>query len=204
MSDVMKKLLMTVLRDRNTTIAAFRHAAGQLAAIIAAEAANFMACKQVDLVTPIAPATGLVLQHNIVLVPILRSGLVLLPAFLRNFERATVGCVGLRRDEVTAIPKLYYKNLPPMKKTDEVIVLDPMIATGGSAVAALEILVNDGVPEEKILFAAVISAPQGLAHIRARFPRITITVACEDEDLTPHKFIVPGLGDFGDRYFGTL
>lgn len=199
----MKELLFTTLRDKNTTRGAFRAAAQRLARMLAAQAASHLAKKEVQVQTPLAQASGVVLQNETVLVPILRSGLVLLPAFEEVFPEAGVGFVGLARDEETAQAKEYYRKLPPIPKGADVLVLDPMIATGGSGIAALQMLVDAGVTEKQILFVAVISAPEGLGAIQAAFPNIHMLIAQEDTGLNDEKFIVPGLGDFGDRYFGT-
>ena len=128
----------------------------------------------------------------------------MLPPFLKFFENTKVGFIGLKRDEATAIPKMYYKNLPKISKTDDVIILDPMIATGGSGSKAIEILKENGVAEEKIIFVAIICATPGIEKIKKEHPKVKIICAQEDKELNKVYFIVPGLGDFGDRFFGTL
>jgi len=159
--------------------------------------------KKIQIQTPIDTATGIKLADPIVLVPILRSGITMLHAFTHYFPDASIGVVGLRRDEKTAIAHWYYENLPPLSKKEQVIILDPMIATGGTALETLKKLQEHGVPQEKILFVSMVCAPEGLEAIKAKFDQITIITAAVDDHLNAQKFIVPGLGDFGDRYFGT-
>ena len=199
----MKELLFTILRNKDTSRADFRAAAQRLSGLLAAEAASHLEKKAFSVKTPLGSAEGVALKNDTVLVPILRSGLVLLPAFEDTFPDASVGFVGLVRDEKTAQAKEYYRKLPSIPKGADVIVLDPMIATGGSGIAALQMLSDAGVTQQQILFVAVISAPEGLQAIHKKFPNIHLLIAQEDTGLNKEKFIVPGLGDFGDRYFGT-
>lgn len=200
----MKHILLSILRNKNTNISQYRDASEKLGLILAQETSQFLEKKEETIETPIAKATGIKFKNNIILIPILRSGLVLMNSFLKFYENADVGFVGMKRDEKTAIAKLYYKNLPKISPTDDVIVLDPMIATGGSGTAALEILKEEGIQEDKIIFVAVIASQEGLDCIKNKFPKIKLTVVQTDKELNEQKFIVPGLGDFGDRYFGTL
>lgn len=139
----------------------------------------------------------------VTLIPILRSGLALLTAFLKAFPDATVGFVGMKRDEQTAMPMLYYKNIPVIQPNSQVIILDPMLATGGSATAVLKIITEMGVAQEQIIFVSIISAPEGIDKIKREFPEIKVIIGVQDQGLTKDKFIIPGLGDFGDRFFGT-
>lgn len=201
---LMKDILITTLRNRATTRAEFRHAANRLASLLAHETAALLPHKPIDIMTPIAPFTGTALKNRVVLVPILRSGLALIPAFIDCFADAPIGCVGLKRDEKTAEPHQYYLNMPPIGEHDYVIILDPMIATGGSGSAAIKILKDRGVREDHIIFVAVIASQAGVDQLKKSFPAMTVTVATVDKELTPNHFITPGLGDFGDRYFGTL
>lgn len=177
---------LIILRDRKTTTGAFRKAAHELADVLATEAARRMR------------AVG---AKKVILVPILRAGLALLPAFIEKFPEARVGFIGLKRNEKTLKPKAYYQNIPKVAKGDRVIVLDPMLATGGSAVAGMNALVKEGALEKNILFVGVISAPAGLAKLQKHFPKADTLIAAHDEKLDKKGYIVPGLGDFGDRYF---
>lgn len=202
--DTMIELLMTTLRDKKTTMTEFRAAADKLALILADQAASLLRVTNKPLTTPLnAQTSGTYLADNIVLVPILRSGIALLPAFLHYFPQSRVGFVGLKRDEKTAIAHLYYKNVPKIAPTDQVIVLDPMIATGGSGTATLEIVAQQGIAQEQIIFVGVIAATEGLEQLKQAFPKVRVIVASCDSVLNAAKYIVPGLGDFGDRYFGT-
>ncbi len=174
----------TTLRNKKTKTGEFRKSAHEVARALAREVARHTTSKR------------------IVLVPILRAGLALLPAFLEKFPEASVGFIGLKRDEKTLKPKAYYQNIPKISKTYVVIVLDPMLATGGSAVAGIKTLVNAGAREENIIFVGVISSPEGIANVQDNFPPVRILCAEYDRKLDKKGYIVPGLGDFGDRYFG--
>ncbi len=199
----MKNILITKLRTTTTSRPEFRASAYQLSLIMAHEAGAHLKTKQQAIQTPITSTTGTFLLESIVLIPILRSGLVMLQPFLTFYPDATIGFVGMRRDEKTAVPKLYYQNLPPITKTAQVIILDPMIATGGTAIATLDILKKQGITGNQIIFVGIICSPEGLSAVRAAHPDVTFIVAVTDQGLTPNYFITPGLGDFGDRYFGT-
>lgn len=179
---------LITLRDKKTPTGVFRKAAREIADILAKEVSRRLRGKNKE--------------KNIVLVPVLRAGLALLPAFLEKFPEARVGFIGLKRNEKTFKTKKYYQNFPKISKNGRIVVLDPMLATGGSAVVAIEELINAGAREEHILFVGVISAPEGLANLQKHFSRIDTIIAVHDQKLDKHKYIVPGLGDFGDRYFG--
>ncbi len=139
---------------------------------------------------------------NIVAVSIIRAGDSLLGNFLRLCPHAAVGKVLIQRDEETAKPKLFYSKMPNLRDKC-VILVDPMLATGGSANEAIRILIESGADEEKIYFFNVISCPEGIANMHAQYPKVTIISAEMDAGLNERAFIVPGLGDYGDRYFGT-
>ena len=179
---------LITLRNRKTETGDFRKSADEIAVILAKEAYRRLGKGEAS---------------KVVLVPILRAGLALLPAFLKKFSDARVGFVGLKRNEKTFKPKAYYQNFPKISKTDWVIVLDPMLATGGSARAGIAALMKAGAEEKNIMFVGVISAPEGLANLQKHFPLVDTLIAVHDEKLDTKKYIVPGLGDFGDRYFGT-
>jgi len=175
----------TALRNRKTKTEEFRKSAHEVARTLAKEVARHTK------------------PERIVLVPILRAGLALLPAFIEKFPKASVGFIGLKRNEKTLKPKAYYQNIPKISKNDVVIVLDPMLATGGSAVAGIKTLVKAGAREENIIFVGIISAPEGIANLQKNFPFVQILCAEYDKKLDKNGYIVPGLGDFGDRYFGN-
>lgn len=197
----MKHILLTTLRNRKTKTAEFRKAADDLAMILANETAYYLSEQETTVQTPLAKTTGYKIKDKIILTPILRAGLALLPEFLKTFTDASVGFIGLKRDEKTYKAKLYYKNIPKISLKDNVIILDPMLATGGSLVKAIKILTNSGAKEEKIIYVGVVSAPEGLANLKKYFPKVRTIIAAHDKKLNKDKYIIPGLGDFGDRYF---
>lgn len=199
----MKRALITVLRDRNSTIEQYRQATDQLGTVLAVECDALIPKSTVFVDTPLARTHGVRFKHDVVLVPILRSGLVLLPPFLRFHTHARVGFIGTRRDEKTAKAHLYYSNLPAFSTETPILLLDPMIATGGSASLAIQVLKEAGAHEKQITLIAFIAAPDGLTHIQKNHPEAGIVVAQVDDGLDAHQRIIPGLGDFGDRYFGT-
>jgi len=200
----MKKVLTTILRDKLTPIDQFRYASDHLATQLAYEVASRL-CKEAQTVTtPLGLSHGVKLLNSVVFIPILRAGLALLHPFLKVFPKARVGMVGMERDEETAEARLYYQKLPKIQPEDEVIILDPMLATGGSSIKVFERLTEMGVKEDKITMVCVISAPQGIERIQSKYPESHLYVVEEDEELTSNFLIYPGLGDYGDRYFGTV
>lgn len=198
----MKNALLTILRDKNTPQNQFRNASDKLSELLAAEAAKHIEMQPCIVETPISPAKGCKPKHDVVLIPILRAGIALLPAFMRIFDESRVGFFGIRRDEVSAMPCLYYENLPYIGTHDQVIILDPMLATGGSSIVVLEKLVSRGIDPKLITLVSIIAAPEGVQRVKKFFPETDVLVATVDEKLNAQKFIVPGLGDYGDRYFG--
>ena len=193
--------LLSELRDKNTKRDHFRYVADRLSESLAYEAFDRLPKVEYPLSTPISETKGAKLKNPIVLIPILRSGLAMLYPFLRVFDHAKVGFFGMRRDEKTFDAKLYYENLPDIQKDEDVIILDPMLATGGSAYRALTLLADKGIDCSHLFYVGMVAAPEGLDKIQ-EFP-ITTIIASIDERLNDKKYIVPGLGDFGDRYFGT-
>lgn len=201
--EILENLFLTTLRDERTTRDQFRFAAAGLAEALAHRAIESLKVSMGPIKTPIAETTGFWFKGDVVLIPILRSGLALLPAFVKYFSQSVVGFVGLRRDEKTAIAQLYYCKLPKIKNEDQVIILDPMIATGGTAMQTIQILLDKGINQEQIMFVSVVCAPEGFDKVSKMFPKVKFIVAARDESLNAQKFIIPGLGDFGDRFFGT-
>jgi uracil phosphoribosyltransferase len=200
----MRNTLITILRDKNTGSALFRKTAEKFAYLLAQEAAANIKTKKIRVQTPFTTTSGERLEQEIVLIPILRSGLGFLPAFISYFENVKIGFIGLKRNEKTAVAYEYYRNLPTIKNDDLVIILDPMLATGGSATDALKILAKEGIKQKNILFVSLIAAPEGLNKVKKEFPDVKIIVGIVDKGLNKQKYILPGIGDFGDRYFGTL
>lgn len=199
----MKKSLLTTLRDKHTSSHGFRHATEQLSHLLAGEAGQHVKTIKTTVSTPLMATEGEKLTEKLVIAPILRAGLAMLPAFLRFFPDASVGFFGMRRDEITKKPHLYYQNLPPLSPDHTVIIIDPMIATGGSGALALNVLQEKGVPSENIIYVGIVAAPEGIKKIQATAPKMQLVVAHIDDTLNNDAFIVPGIGDFGDRYFGT-
>ena len=199
----MKDIFLTSLRQASTPMTQFREAAQSLSRILAVEASTLIPAHAIKVQTPIGESAGTMINHRIVLATILRAGLAMLPAFREFFPAAPIGFFGIRRDEKTAEPHLYYQNLPKMTPNDWVLLVDPMLATGGSATVALSKLEESGVNLKQTLLISIISSQRGVDAIRKRFTKVTIITAAIDPALNNHKFIVPGLGDFGDRYFGT-
>ena len=198
----MKEILLTRLRDRNTPCQEFRAAALELAELLAMEATQDISSKRARIETPLSSAAGAVLEGRVVLVSILRAGLVLLPAFIKLFPDAPIGVFGMRRDEKTKTPILYYENIPKLYPTDHLFLLDPMIATGGSLMLALEHL-SVHLSPSRITAIGFLASNPGLQKVKHRFPVVRLITAAEDPELDVNAFIVPGLGDFGDRFFGT-
>lgn len=192
---------LAVLRDRATPHSAFRRALGQAAAIMAVEVARGLAVRRVDLVTPLEPTTGLRLRDEVALVPVLRAGLGMVDGFLRLLPDARVGHVGVHRDEAAHVPVSYYERLPPGLPRAQVYVLDPMLATGGSAVHALRHLRRAGA--RRLELVCLVAAPEGIDAVATAHPDVPIWTAAIDRGLDANAYIRPGLGDAGDRVFGT-
>jgi uracil phosphoribosyltransferase len=189
------------LRDIATAPPAFRRAASRISLLLASEALRSLPTTPATVTTPLGPAEGRVVRTDLVVVPVLRAGLSMLDAVLRLMPSARVGHIGLQRDEETAIASRYYAKLPPGLETCHVLMIDPMLATGGSSVAAIDLIKAAGA--RSIAMACIISAPEGIALLEARHPDVTVYTPVVDRELNAQKFIVPGLGDFGDRLYGT-
>ena len=190
------------LRDKETTPEHFRRAATRISVLLAAEALRDAPYTPVTVQTPIGPAPGRRLKPDIVVVPVLRAGLGMLDAVLELVPDARVGHIGLQRDELTAIASRYYSKLPTRLNNSYVLMIDPMLATGGSAVEALTLLQEAGAVHVRIV--CIVAAPEGIAMVEQHHPDVMIFTPVIDERLNEHKYIVPGLGDFGDRLYGTL
>jgi uracil phosphoribosyltransferase len=194
------KHILTRLRDASTEPAQFRALARQLTLLLAVEATRDLPVREHTVQTPLETTQGHSLAQPIVAVPILRAGLGMLEAITELFTDVRVGYIGLERDETTAVARAYYCKLPPIG-TSRVLLLDPMLATGGSAAQAIEVLLKAGAQD--IVHVCVVAAPEGVRLLNERFPQVRIVAASIDRGLNDRKFIVPGLGDFGDRLYGT-
>jgi uracil phosphoribosyltransferase len=189
------------LRDVRTRPPAFRRAANRISVLLAAEALRDIPAAAATVTTPLGPAEGRVVQTDVVVVPVLRAGLGMLDAILELLPSARVGHIGLQRDEATAIAARYYSKLPSDLAGSYVLMIDPMLATGGSAVAAIDLLKAAGA--QTIRMICIVAAPEGVSLVSRHHPDVIVYAPVIDRELNAHKFIVPGLGDFGDRLYGT-
>ena len=189
------------LRDQRTGPAEFRLSIGRLAVLLAYEATKDLTTHPQKVVTPMCETTAQALDQRVGIVPILRAGLGMVEPVLNLIPDAEVWHLGLYRDEETAQPVEYYSKIPAKVPIDVALIVDPMLATGGSASAAIETLTNRGIPKIKLL--AAIASEEGIASITRAFPDTQIYVCAVDPDLNANKFILPGLGDAGDRIFNT-
>ncbi len=194
------KTLLAALRDKRTPPPLFRVLAKRLALVLCLEATRSVATESVEVETPIATASGERIAQGLVAVPILRAGLGMLEAVTELFPEIPVGYIGLERDHATFEPSLYYSKLPPIEGR-AVLLLDPMLATGGSAAAAAGALFDAGATQVSLL--SVVAAPEGVHHLAQAHPALNVFTAALDDGLNDQAYIVPGLGDFGDRLFGT-
>lgn len=193
---------LTMIRDQQTGTKEFRELVDEIATLMAYEITREMPLTEVEIETPVARATGKVLSgKKLGLVPILRAGLGMVDGILKLIPAAKVGHIGLYRDESSYEPVEYYAKMPDDIEQREMIVIDPMLATGGSASKALQLVKQLGA--KKIQFMCLIAAPEGIDRLTRDHPDVNIYTAAVDERLTPEKYIFPGLGDAGDRMFGT-
>jgi uracil phosphoribosyltransferase len=189
------------LRDADTRPPEFRELVASISRLLLFEATRDLRLAPVPVHTPLAEVTGHRIADRVGLVPVLRAGLGMAEAMLEALPEAAVWHLGLYRDHATLKPVTYYNKLPPKPEMDVGIVLDPMLATGGSAIAAIDILRRAGTP--RVIFAGLIAAPEGVAALQAAHPEVPVFLAALDSHLNEVGYIVPGLGDAGDRQFGT-
>ncbi len=190
------------LRDTRTEPPAFRRAANRISVLLAAEALRDVPSIAGTVTTPLGPASGNVVRGDVVVVPVLRAGLGMLDAVLELLPAARVGHIGLQRDEATAIASKYYSKLPSDLRDSYVLMIDPMLATGGSAVAAIDMMKAAGA--RTIRMICIVAAPDGVALVERQHPDVPVYTPVVDSHLDARKYIVPGLGDFGDRLYGTV
>lgn len=190
------------LRDARTPPERFRQLATRLSIVLATEALRDVPHHAHTVLTPLSPAAGRRLRADVVLVPVLRAGLGMLEGMLELVPQARVGHIGLQRDEQTAAASHYYAKLPPGLAGSFTLMIDPMLATGGSAVAALDLLTKAGARNVRLV--CIVAARDGVRTVERHYPDIEIFTPAVDEELNSRKFIVPGLGDFGDRLYGTM
>jgi uracil phosphoribosyltransferase len=192
---------LTILRNINTNTSDFRSAMKRIATILAYHALKELPLHSFRVETPIRQTTGYDINQEIFVVPIMRAGLTLTDAILQFIPDAKVGHLGMYRDEETHQPVIYYSNIPENIQEAMVLVVDPMLATGGSAEGALTFLKKQ--QAQQLRFISLISAPEGLQFLQNNHPDVPVITAAIDEQLNDDAFIVPGLGDAGDRYFDT-
>jgi uracil phosphoribosyltransferase len=190
------------LRDRDTPFPLFRQALSEAAAILAIEATRDLPLVEGTVQTPLEEAPAQRLGVPVTVVPVLRAGLGMVEGFLRLLPDASVGHLGLRRDEEALVPQGYFERLPPRLGDSICFVLDPMLATGGSAVYALDRMRSAGARDLRLV--CLVAAPEGIAAVHERHPEVPIVAAARDRCLDERGYIRPGLGDAGDRVFGTL
>ena len=194
--------VITHLRDKTTKPATFRTLCYQISLLLAIEATRDLPTEEKIVESPIERVAGRVLTHrSLVVVPILRAGLGMVQPFLDTFPDVSVGYIGLERDHATAVARNYYCKVPPLDERSRVLIVDPMLATGGSAIQAIAALRARGAMNLALL--SIVSAPEGVAAVEEKFPGVPIFTAALDRELNAHRYIVPGLGDFGDRLYGT-
>ncbi len=192
---------LTRLRDRRTGPQEFRRVLSEVAALMLYEATRAFAVAPISVKTPLAQARGCRLRREVVLVPVLRAGLGMLDSILQLIPHARVGFIGLKREETTLRATSYHKSLPADLHPFEVILIDPMLATGGSAVAAMDLLAELGVTQVRMV--NLVAAPEGIRRVHAHYPDLPIFTAAVDRKLNEKGYILPGLGDAGDRLFGV-
>lgn len=192
---------LTRLRDKHTEPQEFRRVMDELTSLMVYEATRSMRSREVNVETPLEATVGSQLEREVVLVPILRAGLGMLGSVLAMLPGCRVGFVGLKRDEGTLQAHCYHRSLPPNLGACEVLLIDPMLATGGSAVAALDLLVESGARQPRLV--CLLATRDGIDRVQTRHPGVRIYTAAIDRQLDARGYILPGLGDAGDRLFGT-
>ncbi len=193
---------VTLLRDKNTQPEQFRAVVKRISSVLSVEIAKDFELEKIEVDTPLEKTEGFKLKQQVVLVPVLRAGLGMVAGFLELMPYARVGHIGLQRDEETLLPVEYYYKTPRDIEKAEVILLDPMLATGGSGSEAIKFLKNRGA--KNIVFACLVASPEGIRKISEDHPDVMIYGAALDRELNNKGYILPGLGDAGDRTFGTL
>jgi uracil phosphoribosyltransferase len=192
---------LTRLRHEGTGSEEFRRCLAEVATLMVYEATRTFATRRIQVTTPLATTEGFQLEREVILVPVLRAGLGMLPSILQLIPHARVGFIGLKRHEETLEAAAYHKSLPEDLRGFEIILIDPMLATGGSALAALELLFERRA--EHVRLVNLVAAPEGIRAVRALYASLPIFTAAIDQKLNSRGFIVPGLGDAGDRLFGV-
>jgi uracil phosphoribosyltransferase len=193
---------ITILRDKNTCVRDFRRSLNRLAFHLAVAVSENLELDEIFVETPLEVTNGVKIKNSIVLIPVLRAGLSMVSSFIELMPNAKVGHIGLQRDEETLLPIEYYYKTPKNLEEAKVFILDPMLATGGSASAAFDFIKKRGAKD--LYFVSIISAPEGIENLQKNHPEVIIYSTSIDRGLNENGYIVPGLGDAGDRTFGTL
>lgn len=194
---------LTYLRDKNTNPKEFRELVKEVSALMAYEITRDLPLKEIEIETPLMKTKGYILSTDITLVSILRAGLIMSDGILNLIPNAKVGHIGMYRDPETLKPVTYYLKLPVSISETKVFLLDPMLATGGSIVKSVDLLIEKNVKLENIDIISLVAAPEGISCIREHYKDVLIYTISIDEKLNDHGYILPGLGDAGDRLFGT-
>lgn len=192
---------LTILRDHRTQASEFRRCCRGITGVIMVEAARSLQLDQSEVMTPLELTNGARLSPGVVFVPILRAGLGMLDPAMSVIPGSSVGYIGLERDEVTAVASCYYAKMPDLSGSSQVFVLDPMLATGGSAAQCVEQIKAHGA--KRVSMVCIIAAPEGVATFQKEHPDVPVIAGKIDRELNGQKYILPGLGDFGDRLFNT-
>ncbi|MEY4387950.1 MAG: hypothetical protein RLY20_3233 [Verrucomicrobiota bacterium] len=192
---------LTRLREHRTSPMEFRRVLSEMASLMIYEATRSFETERVSVQTPLAKASGESLKREVLLVPVLRAGLGMLDAILQLIPNARVGFIGLKREETTLQAHFYHKSLPEDLRPFEVLLIDPMLATGGSALAAIDLLKQHGA--KRLRLVSLIAGPDGVRAVRKKHPTLPIFTASVDAKVNERGYIVPGLGDAGDRLFGV-
>lgn len=192
---------LTIIRNEKTSNQEFRRNILELSKLMVYEVTKDLEEESIKIKTPIAEASFKTIKNKIILIPVLRAGLGMLDGFLDLIPNASVGYIGVKRNEETLKPIEYFVKLPKIDDNTDIIVLDPMLATGGSASYAIDIIKKNG--GKKIIFASIVSAPEGIELIEKNHPDVKLYTCAKDIKLNDIGYIVPGLGDCGDRLFGT-
>lgn len=193
---------ITTLRDVRTTSDRFRAAMQRIGTVLASEAASHLTLRTTRINTPLEETDGFEIAHDVVLLPVLRAGVSLVEPFSNLMPEAKIAYIGLARDEGSLQTREYYYNVPTLNEQSVVYILDPMLATGGSICATIERIQSVGA--RRIVVVSVIAAPEGVKRVEMAYPNVPIITAMLDRCLNEHGFIMPGLGDAGDRYHGTV
>ncbi|WP_165191599.1 uracil phosphoribosyltransferase [Caulobacter soli] len=198
------RALHTVVRDRTASRAAFVHYSGRIIRLLLENALGLLPLEPKTVETPVGRTyEGLAFAEHICGVSVIRAGESMEGELRAIIPGVRIGKILIQRDKVTKAPRFYYQNLPADIADRQVLLLDPMLATGGTALAAVELLLQQGVLEENIVFVAFIAAPEGVAALAGRYPKLRIVTSAIEERLNENAYMLPGIGDFGDRYFGS-